>query len=157
MSSICVQHTVQLRGFLILFYQQAGDLGVGGEVGWVIRAHDHPNKGGSATWEIALDRWKHRVRPHIQIQQTPWEVSYWISPGTGPACLCRALMGLGGRRDGSGTSPPHWGPGTTAHHTPMSETLGPSHTVDLCSHCYTALLHRSAWKKKFTSVLKYSL
>lgn len=60
-----VIHTLGTWRLLSLFHQQAGGLGVGGGIGWVIWAYDHPDEGGSATWEIALDQSRHRESDHM--------------------------------------------------------------------------------------------
>lgn len=88
------------------------------------------------------------TQSHDQLQR---DLSHpLILPGTGPECLCPAQKGWGWRRDVSGTSPPHWTPGMTADHRPVSETPGPSHTANPYSHCYTALLHGSAQTHRIT-------
>jgi len=146
---VCVWHTVGAWGLLALFYQQACNLGVRGGVGWIIRAHYHPDEGGSATREVTLNQSKDKDSDpkFVWNQSCRSPLLQSFLPGTGPACLYPALMGLGGRRGASGTSPPHWSPGMTEDHRLVSETLGPSHTADPCSHCYTAPLCRSTWKR----------
>lgn len=65
MSNSWIIHTLRAWRLLTLFHQQAGGLGVGGGIGWVIWAYDHPNEGGSTTWEITLQKSGHRESDHM--------------------------------------------------------------------------------------------
>lgn len=91
---------------------------------------------------------KRRLWSQSHMDKLQFDLSSLLTvPGTGPVCLCPVRKGWGGRRDASGTSPPHWSPGRRAHHRPEFEKLGPSHTADLCSRCCMAQLHRSAFRQ----------
>ena len=74
---VCVQHTLWAWRLLALFHQQASSLGVGGAIGWVIWAHNHPDEGRSTTWEITLKQSRQRD------QITP---SCWVAPSVTSLC-----------------------------------------------------------------------